>query len=604
MAASAVIDQDDISNDLAHFHIASRSATTEGNPDFESIFEFLGESSSQSSSADSQASRVNQLTNSALGFLRASFPLLPIEKLNERINDAKKDGDFDMERLVEALMNEEYSEEWEERGLTGEDELDDEMKKWYAIPKPKNENTLPYTGEGKKKKSKGKTIILNDVRQKHSGSSSVRKPLTTDAYDPWSQLSSISDYLETLLPSRPSSFFLSHFHNPKFGSPSDALRAALQNTKDAEFARHANALRLSQGIDPAHAVAITSLLEVIRASPEVRYDDLDQEARTQLHSDMELALFATDGSPDSALDVVTLLQQLEHDREGVREMGLYHSPVKKVCQSTTFAQMVVSPALTLSPSSGNAVPSSVPRPKPPPAPNRDGWHEVRVRPKLREIHPLAEYIPAYNLANLPRRRVNMGSNGSSNSKGTGAAQYKNISTAGMRAESYKDRITQLRIKHNEKLRAASRYWSGRNAANRGGEVAMYYAMEAQNLQEQARHLKLEAARDLVNGRRCVYSLIYYFGGVLFMKIRSVAQDSDVLDVHHCTRDEAIDIVQEVLDEGWVSINRPLTIITGRGKHSRGGVSVLGPTLKNLLQEEGWLVSRSEGELTVRSQTSN
>jgi hypothetical protein len=45
--------------------------------------------------------------------------------------------------------------------------------------------------------------------------------------------------------------------------------------------------------------------------------------------------------------------------------------------------------------------------------------------------------------------------------------------------------------------------------------------------------------------------------------------------------------------------KPLTIITGRGKHSVNGVSVLKPTVKNALIQDNWIVGTWDGGLTVR-----
>lgn len=47
--------------------------------------------------------------------------------------------------------------------------------------------------------------------------------------------------------------------------------------------------------------------------------------------------------------------------------------------------------------------------------------------------------------------------------------------------------------------------------------------------------------------------------------------------------------------------KPLRIITGRGAHSVNKKSVLKPALRNVLHDDGWLVSEWTGGLDVRGQ---
>lgn len=74
-----------------------------------------------------------------------------------------------------------------------------------------------------------------------------------------------------------------------------------------------------------------------------------------------------------------------------------------------------------------------------------------------------------------------------------------------------------------------------------------------------------------------------------LRNRTDTAQSVTIDVHYTTTTEALTIVREVLDEGFVSPSRPLRIITGRGSHSVGGVGVLKPAIKRVLGEEGWMV---------------
>ena len=45
--------------------------------------------------------------------------------------------------------------------------------------------------------------------------------------------------------------------------------------------------------------------------------------------------------------------------------------------------------------------------------------------------------------------------------------------------------------------------------------------------------------------------------------------------------------------------KPLTIITGWGRHSTNKTSVLKPAVKNALEEDGWIVDVWHGGLLVR-----
>ena len=45
--------------------------------------------------------------------------------------------------------------------------------------------------------------------------------------------------------------------------------------------------------------------------------------------------------------------------------------------------------------------------------------------------------------------------------------------------------------------------------------------------------------------------------------------------------------------------KPLTIITGRGKHSTNGIGVLSPAVKSALIEDGWDVGMFDGGLIVK-----
>ena len=78
----------------------------------------------------------------------------------------------------------------------------------------------------------------------------------------------------------------------------------------------------------------------------------------------------------------------------------------------------------------------------------------------------------------------------------------------------------------------------------------------------------------------------------------MSSSRDTIDLHYCTAAEAVTIVHEVLDEGWVCASRPLKIVTGRGSHSTNKIGVLGPAVSSALEREGWRIRQWDGGLIV------
>lgn len=115
---------------------------------------------------------------------------------------------------------------------------------------------------------------------------------------------------------------------------------------------------------------------------------------------------------------------------------------------------------------------------------------------------------------------------------------------------------------------------------------------------------------------------------------------NIIDLHGLTREESLVIVRDALEERASHVDRecfissllldsmhiglnlrvyalllyfssppaaarreaPLRIITGRGNHSAGNVSVLGPFLTNSLKAEGWGVHKMDGWIIVNNRT--
>lgn len=538
---------------------SSLSAPTEESG---STFGGTGEASS-ATSTNGSGGLESTPSESALDFLRASFPHIDVKKLRAKLDEAETESReqevLDMEKLVEEILSEELVRELEERGVKDEDELAEQMDEWHVVRRKSQRKLKGEEGpedivqhwhfvqkstSQAKKKRKGKSITLSDVRQQQHVRRSTPNP--HPAGDPWNQLTSIATYLESLLQARTSAFFLSYLHKPEYHGPADAVRAALAAiaqdqppnlaTGDVQEADHAYCEGRS------HEETLLTLIEFLCMDRKEVFEIFDEEARERLCRDADLALKVTNDQPDFSLEIVKLLLELDADGDGSRAMGVYHSPASpRLSNGINKA-----PEMTVSSIPSRTIPSSVvlsqlpvstvPKPKPPPAPNQattsngSGWQEVKVRSKAHETHPLAVHIPAYDPYNVPRRKVR----GSGNANGKGGkgdiAELKSplkpkfgpvvrpaaappLSPSfkrearlvnGAISWSHKRSINELRARRDEALRQASRYWAQGSARNRGGEVAWHYALEAQRFQEEGRQLKLDAARELVEGKRWVW----------------------------------------------------------------------------------------------------
>ncbi|KIJ20571.1 hypothetical protein PAXINDRAFT_165494 [Paxillus involutus ATCC 200175] len=579
----------ELCNELDSAHLSdSHYLTTDESG---SSADFYGETTESSNTSES--SRVShQSFSSPLGFLHAALPHIHHSKLRRALSDAGTgdEGDFDMEAVVEALLTNEYIRELEERGLDG---LDD------------NESPLPFTDESawkrvearkragsvngkatKKKNNRGKTISLVDIRQKqHISPSPISGFPATPAPDPWTQLSSLSEHLATLLPPHPASFFQSQFHSPNHTSPAKAIRAALSSISGA--------LGVPSSDRPMST--LFAMLDVIRASPT--YTLLDAEQRSTLYSDIQLALSATQGRGDDAIDIVWLLLELDLDLEsGSLAMGIYHvrSPMSQGSSSSSaWLSPVASPT---SPEDwvGNAsvkLPSGPPSPQPPPTskrkasfssvsptttkPNPFEWQTVPQKPPPNSVHPLALHIPAYNnYANNNKRAVGGG-------KVRGAGKGGKGDVGELIRPDLKRRQAESLRKRDEMLREASKAWRRGNSKTKGGEVALYFAERAREFQELARREALNEARLMVESKR------------------SAAADRRTVDLHGTCVSEAVAIVKEILECEGCSAAHPLRIITGRGTHSANGVGVLKPAVRSALLQDGWNVGMWDGGLVVR-----
>ncbi|KAJ3995474.1 hypothetical protein F5050DRAFT_1767168 [Lentinula boryana] len=526
----------------------------------------------ETSTSNSGSEISQQPFDTPFGFLQAAFPELQRHQIDRVLLDIKLDDEgFDMWDIVCRILSEELISELEERGLDSLDDgqgyLAENESGWETVGKKArssdNERRKKKQGNGRHK------VALVDVRQQHHAKlydyTSPKRSRSLPAPDPWTQISSLSTHLATLLPSYPPSFFTSYFHSPKYSTPYAALVEGLRE------------ITKTRSTNIENAPLIISLLDILLPL----YDDLDPEQRSRLVSDTELSLIATHGRADEALDLVQLLRELDQDSSsGHLEMGIYHQRVETRLPSDIRTSEISS---TSDSSRKRQLPSGPPDIPPPPSlqtndpmprsgikPSPYQWQSVPKRKTRKTPHPLAPYIPAYS------RDVN-GNKVRGSGNGFGKGGKGDVGELG----DYRRRIGNSMRKRDEMLREASRMWQKGNAKTRGGEVALYFAERARQFQELAKKDALEAARMMVESKRIL------------------SQELDTIDLHGTTAAEAIIIVSETLASMGNSSSKPLKIVTGRGTHSTNQISVLKPALRKALVEDGWSVSTWDGGLIVR-----
>lgn len=533
---------------------AVQSSTTDSTSEI-----YAGDTASSIYSNSSGSSR--HPFNTPIGFLQAALPHIPISRLREALDDDEDDAeDVDMEFVVESLLTSEYIKELKERGISGLDAADHDIgislsksASWETVEVKKKKKKPPSistsTSTAKRKATRAKSIPIVDIRQKQHVRSNSSNGLP--APDPWTQLSSLSTHVASLIPTHAPPFFLSFFHNPDYPSPSTALRAALTSISESES-------------QPINMLALSCLFEVVRVNSI--YDTLDTEQQSLLASDAHLALMATSGCADDALDLVWLLYELEDDRRGNLAMGVYHSTPSIPAVPSPWTSS--SPSIMHSPTPFAPAPVrsrsiSSPPPQIKPNPNPFQWQSVPIR-KPPHTYSHSAYIPSTNPTNARRASVeNVIGKGGNGSVGE-LQQHRNRMKEG-----------------NELFRQAARAWKSGNKKTRGGEVAAYFAERAREVREVARKEQLERARDMVEAKRMA------------------SENRDTVDVHGTSVAEAIVIVKGILQQDGSSPAKPLKIITGRGIHSVNGIGVLGPAIRAALAEDGWYVSAWGDGLMVK-----
>ncbi|KAF8074682.1 hypothetical protein FPV67DRAFT_1777505 [Lyophyllum atratum] len=567
---SSQADVDESQSQLSEFadlRLASQTDDNDNDTSSTSTPDFYHGNTATSSSRTSDSSESSHHSfSSPLGFLQAALPHVSIGTLSSALqnqNGGAEDGG-DMWDIVAGILTAESIRELEERGLDASEEgLDDMLREdeidWETVER-KNKG-LGKAKVGKRRSVRGKTIALVDVRQqqhlqyvpKRSNTNGTR---CVPAPDPWTQLTSLSSHLATLVPPHAPSFFQSYFHSPEYATPYIALHACLK--------------LICSSLPPLSPEEYTDTLFILLDILFPEYGDLDAEDQSRLVSDIEVALQVTRGGGDGALDLVKLLRDLDSDSTGFLEMGVYHFAA---APQTTQTEAPTRPPLPSGPPQIQPPPQPKPKtpPSPPSKPPSCGWQSVpQRRTPNNGAHPLSSYIPAY--ARDTTRRTG---NGAGNAFGQGGK-----GDVGELRERRR-RMGESVRRRNELLRQATRMWQQGNSRTRGGEVAFYFAERAREFQELARTEALNAARVMVESKRLASST------------------QCEVDLHGTTVSEAIIIVKEILAAQDTSPSKPLKIITGRGSHSANQVSVLKPAIKKALVQDGWVVGGWDGGLVVR-----
>lgn len=491
-AEKELVDEDILSEQFSNVHMSSYSITDDTTSSHDVFSPHISPQSSHTAASSTSDASSQHSFSSPLGFLQAAFPHVPTAKLRSALSNADDADSVDMESVVEGLLSSEFVRELEERGLDGLEDAGVEEEAWMIADGPgkrKKVNPSPMK-VAKKGKKRGPTFTFGDVRQKQLERSSPSSPRTA-APDPWTQLSSVASYLSTLLPTHSASYFSSAFHSPEYSSPAKALRAVLHNVISTPSS--SSTPDSEDDLRSAHTAMLFTMFDVLRASPE--YLGLNAEERDQMMEDGELALQATHGQPDRAIDIVWLLRDLERDStSGEFSWGVYHypapvrpPPVPNV-GTTARNKLPTGPPPVAPPPRGRGVtPGQSGKRDSTPSPSQNAWKTIPQRQPAGP-HPLAASIPAY------RKKVRGAGNG------LGKGGKGDVGELSARSD-HSGRIHELAARRREMLRQAGRAWQKGSAKTRGGEVAFYYAERARELQQQAREEQLDAAREMVHAKR-------------------------------------------------------------------------------------------------------
>ena len=395
------------------------------------------------------------------------FPQVSVDRLKKILaNYEARTDDPDMEVLVEEVLTAEYVRELEERGL---DESESKIM-GYEGPWELVERKKKGVPKQKKHFKKGTIFTLVDVRQQqHARPNASSSSPHAGVPDPWTQLASVASHLNLLIPSQPASYFQSIFHSPNYSSPGQALRAALVQIS-RQVSQHS-----TEELTEEESPLLFSMFEILTTSQT--YSDLNVEERDQLLEDALFALRATGRDPNTALDVVQILVELDADLTTKEyAWGIYH---QKAPQLKGAAKLPSGPpnippppniprganTFACSPSGG------VEKARAPP----NAWKTIPTKPMPDGPHPLSGVIRAYTIQTptKPARKVRGGGNG--NGKGGKGDVGELLGQTSSSKIAAAKRAWELQEQRRAALREAGKAWQKGHSKNRGGEIAFYFA---------------------------------------------------------------------------------------------------------------------------------
>ncbi|CAE6475321.1 unnamed protein product [Rhizoctonia solani] len=506
-------------------------------------------SSPTSSSGNSLAS-----FSTPLGFLQNLFPDIDSKTLQSTLDEHDADN---LESIIDILLSNDLIRDLQERGgwtdsdLTGKQTFASEsVEEWAKVTKAQRDPTPPTPiTPARKAKSKGKGkgkgkqqpsfvlgVVCHGQLPPHR-SASTPLPSST-VVDPWTYIESVATRLNAILPNMPASAFSSAFHNPKYPTPADALRATLAN------------LGNTNTVDDFALGALVSLL--------------DDESGDFF--DANLCLRATASQPDDAYHLIEILKDLD---KKVPVIAHYTTPTVESPIRKQLDLPAAPPESPLPPPRRQSTASEMV--KSPASPVKPVWGTVPIRPKAKTIG--ASYSQAVSIP---------GSSGWSTAVGMDSVEQSEVN------ENDVDACMEVAVYWKEKRHAALKQASEvytRQKHEYGGEAALFYSNQAKDYASKEREWRLKAAKAGVKAKQD--------------KTLSKAIDLHGLTVHESLEIVKEGVNAWWSSAGSASTPRePLQIITGRGLHSKGNIPVIAPAVMKLLERDGWRAHKREGIVYV------